>query len=65
MQKKSKNEVLGLFLDFGGSDQLDIAYDGSPEYLKKGRIRSSYSTRMTSTPASCYVGSSLFVSHVK
>ena len=27
----AKNEVFGPFLDFGGLDQLDIAYDGSPE----------------------------------
>ena len=28
MQKRAKNEVLGQFLEFGGSDGLDIAYDG-------------------------------------
>ena len=30
-QKRAKNEVFGLFLDFGGSNRLDIAYDGSPK----------------------------------
>ena len=27
----AKNEVFGHFLEFGGSDLLDIAYDGSPK----------------------------------
>ena len=27
----AKNEVFGPFLDFGGSDQLDIPDDGSPK----------------------------------
>ena len=29
MQKRAKNEVFGHFLDFGDSDRLEIAYDGS------------------------------------
>ena len=28
-KKSAKNEVFGHFLDFGDSDRLDIAYDGS------------------------------------
>ena len=31
VQKRAKNEVFGHFLDFGRSDRLDIAYDGSPK----------------------------------
>ena len=30
-KKRAKSEVFGLFLDFGGSDRLDIAHDGSPK----------------------------------
>ena len=29
MQKRAKNEVFGRFLEFDGSDRLDIAYYGS------------------------------------
>ena len=28
MQNRARNKVLGQFLEFGGSDRLDIAYDG-------------------------------------
>ena len=31
VQKRAKNEVFGRFVDFGDSDRLDIAYDGSPK----------------------------------
>ena len=32
MQKRAKKEVFGHFLEFGTSDRLDIAYEGSPIY---------------------------------
>ena len=31
MQKSAKKEVFGTLVEFGGSDRLDIAYDGSPK----------------------------------
>ena len=31
MQKSAKKEVFSTLLEFGGSDRLDIAYDGSPK----------------------------------
>jgi len=42
VQKRAKNEVLGQFLEFGGSDGLDIAYDGITKHSQHMAVAIGY-----------------------